>query len=120
MKIAVSSDGKDLDSPIDTRFGRARYFIIYDSQKKDFTVMDNVQNLNAAQGAGIQTAQNVLNSGADCIITGHCGPKAFRVLSSSNVKLYLAEKGTVKEAIDSLLNGKLKIADGADVEGHWM
>jgi len=61
-----------------------------------------------------------LNSGADCIITGHCGPKAYRVLSSSKIKLYLKETGTVKEAVDDLLNEKLKIADGADVEGHWM
>lgn len=120
MKIAISSEGKELDAKIDTRFGRARYFIIYDTETNEFSTMDNIQNLNAAQGAGIQTAQNVLNSGAECIITGHCGPKAYRVLSSSNIKLYLADKGTVKEAIDDLISGKLKIAGGADVEGHWM
>lgn len=120
MKIAVSSQGRDLYSLLDSRFGRARYFIIYDSKSNEFSVIDNIQNLNAAQGAGIQTAQNVLNSGADCIITGHCGPKAYRVLSSSKIKLYLKETGTVKAAVDDLLNEKLKIADGADVEGHWM
>ncbi len=120
MKIAISAQGNSMDSQIDPRFGRARYFVIYESDTSTFSIMDNIQNLNAAQGAGIQTAQNVLNTQADCIITGHCGPKAFRVLSNSKVKLYLKENGTVKEAIDDLLDEKLKLASGADVEGHWM
>ncbi|HBM15544.1 MAG TPA: dinitrogenase iron-molybdenum cofactor biosynthesis protein [Lentisphaeria bacterium] len=120
MKIAISSKGKELDSLLDSRFGRARYFIIYDGKADTFSVMDNSMNFDAAQGAGIQTAQNVLSTGVEHIITGHCGPKAYKVLSLSAAKLYLKENGTVKEAIDDLIGGKLKAANNADVEGHWM
>ena len=54
MKIAISSSGSTLEDTIDLRFGRAAMFIIYDLDHENFTSVDNEQNLNAAQGAGIQ------------------------------------------------------------------
>ena len=41
MKIAVTSKGKDLDSQIDPRFGRAAYIIIVDTLSLEFEVLDN-------------------------------------------------------------------------------
>ena len=121
MKIAISATTRNIESPIDPRFGRAQYFAIYDSDSKSYFFTDNTQNMNAAQGAGIQTAQNILNSKADCVITGHCGPKAYRVLNGANVKIYLCEDGcSVRDAVSKMLAGELKLSDGADVEGHWM
>lgn len=35
MKICVSSTGKEKNSPVDVRFGRCRYFMIYDTEKKN-------------------------------------------------------------------------------------
>ncbi|MDH3567576.1 MAG: dinitrogenase iron-molybdenum cofactor biosynthesis protein, partial [Desulfobacteraceae bacterium] len=32
MKIAVTSRGKDLDSPVDPRFGRAAYILVVDTK----------------------------------------------------------------------------------------
>ena len=95
MKIAISSTGEDLDSKIDLRFGRAFGFIIYDLDTDEFSFVNNVQNLEASQGAGIQTAQTVVNLDAGALITGHCGPKAFKVLSASDVKIYVGAEGTV-------------------------
>ena len=57
MKIAVSAQGPDLNSPVDPRFGRAAYFIIYDTDSRGFDVLRNVENAGASQGAGIQAAQ---------------------------------------------------------------
>ncbi len=119
MKIAITTSGKDMDAQVDSRFGRAPAFIIADTENNDFSVIDNIQNLNAAQGAGIQSAQNVADSGAEAVITGHVGPKAFRTLSQAGVKIYLRESGSVREAIAALKNGELKTVDNADVEGHW-
>ena len=83
MRIAVTSRGETLDSPIAPRFGRAAGFVIVDTVSGESSFCDNVQNLNAAQGAGIQAAQNVARHGVDCVITGHCGPKAFRTLAAA-------------------------------------
>ena len=77
MKVAVTSQGQDLRSPVDPRFGRAKCFIVLDMETGVFCAVDNSQNLNAAQGAGIQAARNVVESGATAAITGHVGPKAF-------------------------------------------
>jgi len=119
MKIAISSTGEDLDSKIDLRFGRAFGFIIYDLDTDEFSFANNVQNLEASQGAGIQAAQTVVNLDAGALITGHCGPKAFKVLSAADIKIYVGAEGSIKDVIEKFKNNELTEADNADVEGHW-
>jgi predicted Fe-Mo cluster-binding NifX family protein len=119
MKIALTTSGKDLNAPLDSRFGRAPQFLIYDLEAGTFEVVDNDQNLNASQGAGIQSAQNIARLGAKALVTGHCGPKAFRVLQAAGIKIYNTSAATVAEAIDQYRTGKLTEAAAADVEGHW-
>ena len=119
MKIAITSLGEALDSPIDQRFGRARYFVLYDTETEEWSAHDNKQNLNAAQGAGIQAGQKVVEIGAEAIITGHCGPKAFATLRAGNIDVYPGAAGTVKEAINAFSEGKLQKTGNADVEGHF-
>lgn len=120
MKIAVSARAASLESEFDTRFGRAPLFVIYDTDSKECTSCSNTQNLQAAQGAGIQTAQNVATAGAQAVISGHCGPKAFRVLSAAKIAVYQAKAASVREAIQQFENGQLVAMNSADVEGHWV
>ena len=120
MKIAVTAEGQDTSAQVDLRFGRAKYFLVIDTDSGSLEVADNKQNLEAAQGAGIQAAQNVAALGVECVLTGHCGPNAFRALSAAGIKLYVAVKGTVAEAVEQFKAGQLEPAEGADVEGHWM
>jgi predicted Fe-Mo cluster-binding NifX family protein len=120
MKVAVTSQGEELSSEIDPRFGRAKWLIVVDIQTGKSEAHDNAVNLNATQGAGIQTGQNIANLGVDTVITGNVGPNAFRTLSATKVKVFLAEKQTVQQAIDSFKAGKLKEVDRANVEGHWI
>jgi len=119
MKIAVTTSGSDLNAPLDSRFGRAPKFLIYDLEANTFEIVGNEQNLNAAQGAGIQSAQNIARLGVAALVTGHCGPKAFRVLEAAKIKIYNTAATTVSEAIDQYRDGKLAEASSADVEGHW-
>lgn len=119
MKIAISSQGKDLSSNIDERFGRAKIFIIYDLDNKNFKVIENTQNLNAQEGAGIQSAANVSREGVSAVITGNCGPKAFKTLQAAKVKVYLIANKTVEQAIEDYENKVLKEQTNANVEGHW-
>jgi predicted Fe-Mo cluster-binding NifX family protein len=119
MKIAFTTSGSDLNAPLDSRFGRAPKFLIYDLDNASLEVIDNQQNLNAAQGAGIQSAETVARSGAKALVSGHCGPKAFRVLTAAGVKVYNSDAATVADALEQFKAGKLKEAGNADVEGHW-
>ena len=119
MKLAVTSQGNNLKSPLDPRFGRARYFIVVDIETGAFSVADNTVNLNAAQGAGIQAGKRVAELGVEGLITGHVGPKAFSTLQAGGVKIYTGASGTVADAIEQFKAGKLVAAAPADVEGHW-
>jgi len=118
MKIVLTTSGDDLKAQLDSRFGRAEKFLVYDMDSGDFEVLDNQQNLNAAQGAGIQAAETVARTGAKYLITGHCGPKAFRVLAAAGIKIYNTNAATVAEALQQYRDGKLVEARAADVEGH--
>lgn len=119
MKIAITSLGESLESPIDQRFGRARVFVLYDLETGEWSTHDNKQNLEAAQGAGIQAGQHVVDMGAGAVITGHCGPKAFKTLSAADIEIYQDAAGSVREAIDAFKAGKLKKSDQPDVEAGF-
>ena len=82
MKIAVTSQGPDLNSQVDPRFGRAKSFLVVDTETGEFSVHDNTQNLNAAQGAGIQAGRTVVDLGVSAVVTGNVGPKAFATLQA--------------------------------------
>ncbi len=120
MKIAITVDGMTLDSVLDSRFGRARRFMLYDTEGGTFDLLDNAQNLDAAQGAGIQSAQNVANAGAEALITGHTGPKAFAVLQKAKIAVYHSEVRPVRDIVNAFKKGELQRAESADVESHWV
>lgn len=120
MKIAISSKGKGLSSSIDDRFGRAKWFIVADTDADSFVAVPNEQNLNSPQGAGIQSAANVARQGVKYVITGHCGPNAFRALQSQDIDVIVAVKGTIGEVLDKFKRGELKPAHAPDVKGHWV
>ncbi|MFO7736122.1 MAG: NifB/NifX family molybdenum-iron cluster-binding protein [bacterium] len=119
MKVAVTTTGKNLDAPFEYRFGRAPGFIIYDTDEKSFEIIDNSMNLKAAQGAGIQAAKDIVKSGATALITGHCGPKAFQILSQKGVQIYNAKVENVAEAVEFFVEGKLTPLKSPDVGGRW-
>lgn len=119
MKIAVTATSASLDAEVDPRLGRAATFVVYDTETDDWKGVDNTQNLQAAQGAGIQATQNLVREGVQAVLTGHCGPNAYRVLSSANIALYTDVSGTVQEAVQAFKAGQLKAASAPDVQGHW-
>lgn len=119
MKIAVTSMDGTLEGSVDERFGRCKKLVVYDPQTKTVEVVDNKANMGAAQGAGIQTAQNVVNAGAGTVISGHFGPKAFQVLKAAGIEIYQAANVTVAEALKRFEQGQLGKLAGADVDSHW-
>ncbi len=119
MRIAVSAEGRMAESPVDPRFGRTKQFMVFDEEAGGWTILDNEQNFNAAQGAGIQSAARIVNANCGVLITGHCGPKAFAALSKVGVAVYTVGEATVQDAIDLYRGGKLQKLETADVEGHW-
>ena len=120
MKIAITSQGEQMQSPVDPRFGRAKWFIVINTETGDFEAMDNRKNFDAAQGAGIQAARNAAEFGVEAVVTGNVGPKAFATLKAAGIDVHIGAGGTVQEALDSFKAGALESAGGANVKGHWM
>lgn len=119
MKIAVTSQGTNLDSQVDPRFGRAAYILIVDTETFEFEVLDNKENVNALKGAGIQAASMVSDKSAEVLLTGYCGPKAFMTLEAAKIRVANDVEGTVENAVKSFNEGKLSFAEKANVEGQW-
>ena len=119
MKIAVSSRGPGLESEVDPRFGRAAYIVLVDTETMEFEALDNSPNVNAFKGAGIQAATSVCDKGAEVLMTGYCGPKAFQVLKAAGVKVVNDAGGTIKDAVETFKQGDVKFASNANADAHW-
>lgn len=119
MKIVFTASAGDMQAPMDSHFGRAPMFLVYDLEVDTFEVADNQENKDAAQGAGIRSAELVARTGAHTLVTGHCGPKAFRVLAAAGIKVFSTDASTVAEALERYRAGELAEIKSPDVVGHW-
>jgi predicted Fe-Mo cluster-binding NifX family protein len=117
VKIAVTTNGKDLDALISPIFGRCSTYILVDTDTMQFQVLENPA-IGAPGGAGIQAAQFVAGRGAQAIVTGNVGPNAFGVLKAANLSVYLLTDVTVRQAVEAYKAGQLTEIDGASVPAH--
>jgi predicted Fe-Mo cluster-binding NifX family protein len=115
MKICVTSQAENLNSEIDSRFGRATYFLIV---KTDNLEYESIQNpyIQAGGGAGIQAAQLVANKQVKAVITGNVGPNSFRVLKEAGINVITGVSGSVKAAVERYNKGELKGSEKPTVE----
>jgi predicted Fe-Mo cluster-binding NifX family protein len=116
--LAITAQGRDLDAPIDPRFGRCQYFVIIDSDTERFEAFTN-QSLAASGGAGIQSAQFLADRKVDAVITGNVGPNAARALRGAGIEVYTVTSGTVREALKAFREGNLKTVSEATVSSHF-
>jgi predicted Fe-Mo cluster-binding NifX family protein len=107
MKIVVSAKGATPESEVDPRFGRAACFLVFDTGNGVWQAVDNAPAISAAHGAGIQSAETVCRLGAEIVISGHVGPKAFTVLAAGGLKIYQGDARTAREAVEAFQRGQL-------------
>jgi predicted Fe-Mo cluster-binding NifX family protein len=107
MKICVTSQGDKLNSDIDLRFGRCRYFIIVDNETFEFEAIEN-PNIDGMGGVGIQSAQLIARENVKVVITGNVGPNAFQTLQAAGVDIFTGASGSVKEQIEKYNKGEFK------------
>ncbi|MBI4774232.1 MAG: NifB/NifX family molybdenum-iron cluster-binding protein [Deltaproteobacteria bacterium] len=110
MKVAFTTSGNDLNAPLVSQFGRAPKFLVYNLDEDTFEILDNQKNVNAARGAGIDAASTLTQRGVNGIVTGYCGPNAYRVLSAAGVKVYYTYATTLAGALKHYRSGKLSEA----------
>jgi len=115
MKIAVSSNGPSLQDMVDPRFGRAAGFVIVDLETGASQYLDNGRGQMLGHGAGIQAAETIARAGAQVLLTGTVGPKAWQALSAAGINIVQQMEGlTVGQAIEQFkkLRGRTDLAQG--------
>jgi len=120
MKIAISISGNTLDSPFDTRFGRATAFCIVDTETDACETFKNPA-LAASGGAGVQAAQFIAKHSAQAVVSGAFGPNAFDTLAAAEIEMYLVpgnEAHTAAEVLEMFNAGELTKAEAATHKGH--
>lgn len=101
MKVLIAIENNaGLDSTLDTRFGRAGYFLVYDTDEQKILFIRENQFKNEGHGVGIKTATFVIENGCQAVIGAQPGPKAAAIIEQAHVKMIVDDKGTVKEALE--------------------
>ena len=115
MKIAITSKGKELTSNMDSRFGRCSYFIIYNTENKDYEAIENM-SAQVGGGAGPKAAQILSEKNVKILLTGNVGPNAHKALNAAGITIYTGISGKVSDAVSSL--DEKEPAERASVEPH--
>jgi predicted Fe-Mo cluster-binding NifX family protein len=119
MKIAITSSGRQNTSPLNPRFGRCEYFIIIDTDTKEWEAVDNPA-MGARGGAGSQAAQFIANQGVEVVVSGRYGPNAFAALQAAGIQAFVSTQEAVDVALDTYLAGELEhvtAATGPELHG---
>ena len=118
MTIAVTARGTELGADVDPRFGRCSHFLIVDSETLECTPVEN-PNQSAGGGAGIQAGQLMAEHDVETVLTGNCGPNAYRTLEAAGINVVVGVSGTVGEAVERFKTGELRAAQNANVGSHF-
>jgi predicted Fe-Mo cluster-binding NifX family protein len=108
MKIAIPVDDKTMDTNVCISFGRTPYFLIYDTESKESTFLDN-EAIASQGGAGILAAQTIVDNKADALLTPRCGQNAADVINAANIKIYKTMNDSLKDNINAFNKGELKL-----------
>ncbi len=106
MIIAIPVDENQID--VCVSFGRTPYILFHDTE----TGADEIKANPAAEeegGAGIKSAQFIVDYGANTLITIRCGENAAEVLHAADIEIYKAEGSNASENLAAIQEGKLSL-----------
>ncbi|MFH0961088.1 MAG: NifB/NifX family molybdenum-iron cluster-binding protein [archaeon] len=106
MKVAISSNGRTLDSEVSEFFGRCENFLIVETDGKKAEIVRNAPE-GKVGGAGISAAKTVAEKGVKAAIAGNFGPNALGVLGQFGIGAF-SGKGSVRDVLRDFSKGKLR------------
>lgn len=102
MRICITAKNPTLGSEVDTRFGRAPWFIRIDTENDQWEALEN-QAVNYSGGAGIAAAQFLIDHQTEAVLSGDFGPNASEALRAANIKMHVFTPNikTVQQAAEA-------------------
>lgn len=110
MKIAIPVDQNSIDSTVCISFGRAPYFLVYDTETRENNFIEN-GGAASQGGAGIKAAQTVADSKADVLLTPRCGENAAQVIATAGIQIYKTISDSIQDNFAAFSEGKLNILE---------
>lgn len=110
MKVAIPVDEKKLEANVSESFGRAPAFLIYNTDTKESTFLDNTA-ADSTGGAGIKAVQIIVDCQVQALLTPRCGQNAADVLKEAEIHIYRSHPGSAKANIDAFAENQLEILD---------
>ena len=107
MKVAVTSQDRRQDSPVEPWLGRAAYFHLVDT---DHMIFDAIENESAGESpdvAEVNAARLIIDARAQAVLTGNCGYEVRRMFADAGIKLFQGVPGTVEESAERFKAGRL-------------
>lgn len=109
MIIALCSTGDSMQSPLDERFGRASFFLFYNTETSEMVSVIN-EAKTAQGGAGALAVQQLVNNKAELLIAPEVGPQALDALKKFNIPAYRqGGNKTPALAVEAWKNGSLEM-----------
>jgi predicted Fe-Mo cluster-binding NifX family protein len=118
MRIAITSQGPNAASRVDSEFAGAPFFVVFDADTNVFTPYENKPDPLELTDPGVRAAQNLLELNVDGVITGALGGKAFAMLQAAGVVVYNGALGIVMDAIDQYKTGRLPCVIRPSLQGQ--
>lgn len=110
MKIVIPVNENSTKTTVCMSFGRTPYFLIYDTDTKESTFLDN-SAISSQGGAGIKAAQSIIDSGAEVLITPRCGENAAEVINAGGLKIYKTINDSIEDNISAFIKGELSLLE---------
>ena len=110
MKIAFATDGNNLKDEVALHFGRAKSFLVYDTEKETFEVFENLELKGKELPPDFLKSQNV-----EVVVAFSLGPMAFEKFKNYKIKVLKAIEGTILENLKTFEENKLKELSKDDI-----
>jgi predicted Fe-Mo cluster-binding NifX family protein len=100
VKIAIASEGKDENSEISSRGGRAPYYLIFEDKK----LIESIKNpfATGSGGAGFSVAYMLADKKVNLVIAGKVGGNMVSALKEKGIK-FQEESGKLKDFVEKLI-----------------
>jgi len=97
MKIAIASEGKNLDSEISQRGGRAPYYLIFEDKK----LVETIKNpfASGSGGAGFSVAYMLAEKNVKLVVAGKVGANMESALKEKGINFREESNKKVEEVI---------------------
>jgi predicted Fe-Mo cluster-binding NifX family protein len=108
-----------METTVSMSFGRAPYFLIYDTESRENIFVSN-SAATSQGGAGIKAAQNIVDNKVSALLTPRCGENAAEVIKAAEIKIYKTINDSIRDNIEAFDEGKLPLLEEihAGFHGH--